>query len=101
VIAIHDGAKGLPRTISVICDNALLSGFALERAPVDEEIVEEVCRDFDLLPAHQSDRRPATSDDTRPRTAAADNVRPFLSQPAAVAPAGARPWFSARVRESR
>ena len=28
VIAIHDGAKGLPRTISVICDNALVTGFA-------------------------------------------------------------------------
>ena len=48
VMAIHDASKGIPRTISVICDNALLTGFALGRRPVDAAIVEEVCRDFDL-----------------------------------------------------
>jgi hypothetical protein len=30
-----------------MCDNALMSGFALDR-PVDGHIVREVCRDFDL-----------------------------------------------------
>src|SRR5262245_1708018 len=48
VVAIHDAAKGIPRTINVICDNALLTAFALERCPVDEAIVDEVCRDLDL-----------------------------------------------------
>ena len=37
--------------IGVLCDNSLLTGFALQRRPVDEAIVEEVCRDFDLLAA--------------------------------------------------
>jgi hypothetical protein len=32
----------------VMCDNALISGFALGRQPVDREIVLDVCRDFDL-----------------------------------------------------
>src|SRR5207249_10790127 len=27
VIAIHEHSKGIPRTISVICDNALVNGF--------------------------------------------------------------------------
>lgn len=45
---IHDRSGGIPRTISVICDNALVSGFALDRQPVDEQIVLEVCRDFDF-----------------------------------------------------
>src|SRR3954469_21100977 len=48
VVLIHEFSKGIPRTISVMCDNALLSGMALGRQPVDREIVAEVCRDFDL-----------------------------------------------------
>jgi general secretion pathway protein A len=48
VVLIHEHARGIARTINVICDNALVSGFALGRQPVDQEIVMEVCRDFDL-----------------------------------------------------
>lgn len=48
VMLIHEFSRGIPRTISVMCDNALLSGMALGRQPVDREIVTEVCRDFDL-----------------------------------------------------
>jgi general secretion pathway protein A len=48
---IHEFSRGIPRTISVMCDNALLSGLAVGRQPVDREIVNEVCRDFDLHPA--------------------------------------------------
>jgi general secretion pathway protein A len=44
---IYEYSRGLPRTISVMCDNALMSGFALDRQ-VDGDIVREVCRDFDL-----------------------------------------------------
>lgn len=53
VVLIHEFSKGIPRTISVMCDNALLSGMALGRQPVDREIVAEVCRDFDLRAAEQ------------------------------------------------
>jgi hypothetical protein len=48
VVAIHEHARGIPRTISVICDNALVSGMALGKRPISREIVLEVCRDFDL-----------------------------------------------------
>jgi type II secretory pathway predicted ATPase ExeA len=48
VVLIHEFSGGIPRTISVMCDNALLGGFALGRQPVDREIVTDVCRDFDL-----------------------------------------------------
>jgi general secretion pathway protein A len=51
VTLIHEFSHGLPRTISVMCDNALLSGFGLDRRPVDGDIVREVCRDFDLRTA--------------------------------------------------
>ena len=39
---------GIPRTISVICDNALVSGFALDQRLIDKGIVLEVCEDFDF-----------------------------------------------------
>jgi general secretion pathway protein A len=48
VTLIHQHAHGLPRLISVICDNALTSGFALGQRPVDGAVIREVCRDFDL-----------------------------------------------------
>jgi general secretion pathway protein A len=48
VIAIHEAAGGLPRTISVICDNALVTGFADNIKPVGSDIVAAVCADFHL-----------------------------------------------------
>jgi len=48
VQTIHKYSGGVPRTISVICDNALVTGFAADERPVDSGIVEEVCRDLDL-----------------------------------------------------
>jgi general secretion pathway protein A len=54
VIAIHAASKGIPRLISVICDNALLTGYAMQRLKVDAAIVEEVCRDFDFAAANAS-----------------------------------------------
>ena len=54
VTMIHGRSRGIPRTISVICDNALLSGFAAGRRSVDSELVGEVCRDFDLAQAASS-----------------------------------------------
>jgi general secretion pathway protein A len=48
VMLIHERSGGIPRVISVVCDNALVTGFALERRPVGHAVVLDVCRDFDL-----------------------------------------------------
>lgn len=48
VAAIHQHSSGIARTINVICDNALVTGMALDRRPVDRAAVLEVCRDFAL-----------------------------------------------------
>jgi general secretion pathway protein A len=45
---IHQCSRGLPRTISVICDNALVAGFAADERPVGAATVGDVCRDLDL-----------------------------------------------------
>lgn len=52
---IHQRSRGIPRTISVICDNALVAGFALDRGVINREIVLEVCRDLDYQPVEAPD----------------------------------------------
>ncbi|HKY21197.1 MAG TPA: AAA family ATPase [Vicinamibacterales bacterium] len=54
VCLVHERSKGIPRTISVICHNALISGFAMTRRPVAADVVREVCRDFDFENASAS-----------------------------------------------
>ena len=48
---IHARSRGIPRLISVICDNALVNGFAANMKVIDDTIIREVCEDFDLQPA--------------------------------------------------
>ncbi len=48
VVLIHERSGGIPRTISVMCDNALLTGFGLGKQPVSYQMVLEVAQDFDL-----------------------------------------------------
>jgi general secretion pathway protein A len=62
---IHQCSRGIPRTINVICDNALLSGFAAAQRPVNQQLIREVCRDYDfetpaeeLVPAARVERPP-------------------------------------------
>ena len=47
---IYEASQGIPRTISVICDNSLVAGFALGERPIGRDTVLEVCNDFDLVP---------------------------------------------------
>ncbi|MDR3570201.1 MAG: AAA family ATPase [Syntrophobacteraceae bacterium] len=44
---IIKNANGIPRTINILCDNALITAFGYQRKPVDHEIVKEVIRDFE------------------------------------------------------
>jgi len=48
VTLMHERAHGIPRTLNVIADNALVTAFATERRPVNSKVVLEVCRDLDL-----------------------------------------------------
>ena len=54
VHTIYERSGGIPRTISVICDNSLVTGFAVDRRPVDRTVVLEVCRDFDFVEPHSA-----------------------------------------------
>jgi general secretion pathway protein A len=51
---VHVRAAGVPRTISVICDNALVGGFAAGAVTIGADIVRDVCEDFDFGPVRQA-----------------------------------------------
>lgn len=56
---IHERAQGIPRSIAVLCDNALIGGFAAGKRPVTSDIVLDVCRDFEYAsPTSPSHVRP-------------------------------------------
>jgi len=46
--AVHRASAGIPRSMNVICDNALLSSYALQRKPVRSDVIADVCQDFDF-----------------------------------------------------
>ncbi len=92
---IHHCSQGIPRTISVVCDNALVTGFAAGRRTIDRDIACEVCRDFDLHPPGEREA-PAPVPAARPQPA-----RPPVAREAAAlmaAPAGERlfTWVNRR-----
>ena len=67
VTLLHEWSAGIPRTISMLADNALLSGFAAGMKPVTGALIQEVCRDFDIrTPSGKS----ATADKPAPATVA-------------------------------
>ena len=47
---IHERSRGIPRSISVICENALVGAFAENQKPVTRALVEEICNELDLSP---------------------------------------------------
>jgi len=58
-------SEGIPRTINIICDNALLTGYSKDSKRIDSSIVQEVIKDLnnvrlnDLEP-QKDDRRSPT-----------------------------------------
>ena len=51
VVLVHENSRGIPRTMNVIADNALLGGFAAQQRPVRAGLVSDVCLDFDVSAA--------------------------------------------------
>ena len=79
VRAIHEYSHGIPRTISVICDNALVNGFAADVKPIGESIITDVCRDFRLTKLHAAEPDPAPQPAGAGKSAAAEKTTLFGS----------------------
>ena len=74
VSLVHEASQGIPRLISVVCDNALMAGFASETRPVNAALVAEVCRDFDLNGSRSAPGANVFA--SPPALARADDLRP-------------------------
>ncbi len=46
--SIHSYSGGIPRVMNVLCDNALLTGYALEKKEIDASIIHEVAEDLNI-----------------------------------------------------
>jgi general secretion pathway protein A len=86
VTLIHEFSRGIPRTINVIADNALLGGFARGQRLVNRDIVREVCRDFDI-----SQPPAAVRDQSRRDSMPVSSPRPPITPTAPSAPNPPRP----------
>jgi general secretion pathway protein A len=83
VQTIHQHARGIPRTISVICDNALVNGFAVDLKPVDRNLVLEVCRDFQFADQADTPRNQTPALQPVQQKAPVTMSAPSVDQPAA------------------
>lgn len=65
--AIHEYSGGIPRLINVVCDNALLTGYAMGKQQIDLPIVREVIYDLDgeKVFIKSKEKRPETAMPTR------------------------------------
>jgi len=96
VSAIYEVSRGIPRIIGVVCENALLAGYAAQKKPVDRSIVADVCADLDL----RSNGRPHREDGALPDQDVAVPERPVPDEPRSRR-AASRSRFSSRSKESR
>ncbi|HWP59957.1 MAG TPA: AAA family ATPase [Candidatus Acidoferrales bacterium] len=74
---VYAYARGIPRLINVLCDNGLLTAYALGRKEVDAPMIEEVAEDLNLA----AGARPAAAGKRGPQTpvlAAPPRFRPGL-----------------------
>lgn len=46
--SIHSYSNGIPRIVNVLCDNALLTGYALGKKEIDTGIIREVAEDLNI-----------------------------------------------------
>jgi hypothetical protein len=89
VTLIHELSGGNARTISVICDNVLVTGMALDRHRIDRATVMEVARDLHLAgkkpgtqptlqpPRHESGPKSAPPTSAAVVTTKAEREQPF------------------------
>ena len=84
VSAIHVASRGIPRSVNVLCDNALISAYAAQIKPISAKVVADVCHDFDL---HGESASTGSADGVSPAAV------PAASKPAVPAPATNREMF--------
>ena len=95
---IHQRSRGVPRIVNVICDAALVFGYAEERRQMDLPLIREVLTELDttgLLPPQAATGGPAPDDRPVPRQIDAAAAGPA---PAAAVPS--RPGYQDELRQA-
>jgi type II secretory pathway predicted ATPase ExeA len=82
--AVHEASAGVPRTVNVVCDNALIGGFAAQVKPVSRALIEELVGEFDLRPSPVGASLPGWNDSNNAQTS--DDVGAETALPAEPAP---------------
>ena len=80
---VHQRSRGVPRTINIICDAALMFGYAEERHDIDAPLIRDVIQELEVtsvLPAVQADGASAQAAPPERRVAS------LAPSPAVVAP---------------
>ncbi len=83
-------SEGIPRQINLLCDNALLAGYAAEARTVTRSIIEDVAETFDMLPRGGGYVREARESENAPAPVFAPQARTemWTTAPAASGAAG-------------
>lgn len=50
VAAVHSYSAGIPRLVNILCDNGLLTAYALRKKSVETTMISEIARDLQLAP---------------------------------------------------
>lgn len=98
--AIHSRSRGVPRIVNVICDAALVFGYAEERRAIDLELVQEVLSELEVtgvLPPVGSTNVTESAPVPAPPAARAATPTAAPATPAAAAATPATPAAPARV----
>jgi hypothetical protein len=72
---IWEYSEGIPRKINILCDNALLIGYGIEKKEIDKEIIQEAIRDLSWSPyLKPTDAQNSFKEDTPALAAASEAV---------------------------
>jgi len=74
---ISDHSRGIPRTINILCDNALLIGYGMTQKVIDGKIIHEVLKDMgSSVPEKSVSSQPAPADIPRLSPSSAPPLEP-------------------------
>ena len=91
---IHARSRGVPRIVNVICDAALVFGYAEERRTFDARTIQEVLRELEttgVLPAPLRDAEPVTAEHAAEPVAVAPAPVPAMAAAPSPAPRATEP----------
>ena len=75
--SVYSYSGGIPRIVNVLCDNALLTGYALGKKEIDTGIIREVAEDLNITTNVEARLRPIRQVVHSPNNNSNGSVQPF------------------------